>query len=81
MLQVARNLTDAFDGFLLEKRYLILDRDSKYTDAFRDFMTDSGTKIVRVPARSPNLNAHRPPPLPSGTTRSRQRPFDIGIRS
>ena len=58
MLQVARNLTDAFDGFLLEKRYLILDRDGKYTEEFRDFLTDSGTNIVRLPARSPNLNAY-----------------------
>jgi putative transposase len=58
MLQVARNLTDAFDGFLLEKRYLILDRDGKYTEEFRDFLTNSGTNIVRLPARSPNLNAY-----------------------
>ncbi len=58
MLQIARNLTDAFDGFLLEKRYLILDRDGKYTLAFRDFLTDAGTNIVRLPARSPNLNAY-----------------------
>ena len=28
MLQAGRGLTDAFDGFLLEKRYLLLDRDS-----------------------------------------------------
>ncbi len=58
MMQVARNLTDAFDGFLLGKRYLILDRDSKYTDDFRKFLADSGTNIVRLPARSPNLNAY-----------------------
>ncbi len=58
MLQVARNLTDVFDGFLLEKRYLILDRDGKYTEEFRDFLTDFGTNIVRLPARSPNLNAY-----------------------
>ena len=58
MLQVARNLTDAFDGFLLEMRYLILDRDGKYTEGFRDFLTDSGTNIMRLPARSPNLNAY-----------------------
>ena len=56
-LQVARNLTDAFEGFLLGKRYLILDRDGKYTEEFRDFLTDAGTNIVRLPARSPNLNA------------------------
>ena len=58
MLQMARNLTDAFDGFLLEKRYLILDRDGKYTKEFRTFLTDSGTNIVRLPVRSPNLNAY-----------------------
>ncbi len=57
MLKVARNLTDAFDGFLLGKQYLILDRDGKYTEEFRDFLTDAGTNIVRLPARSPNLNA------------------------
>ena len=57
MLQVARNLTDACDGFLLDKRYLILDRDGKYTEEFRDFLTDAGTNVVRFPARSPNLNA------------------------
>jgi putative transposase len=58
MLQVARNLTDAVDGFLLGKRYLILDRDGKYTQEFRDFLTHAGTNIVRLPARSPNLNAY-----------------------
>ena len=58
MMQVARNLTDAFDGFLLRKRYLILDRDAKYTEEFRTYLTDSGTKMVRLPASSPNLNAY-----------------------
>ncbi len=58
MLQIARNLTDALDGFLLDKRYLILDRDQKYTEDFRGFLTDAGTNIVRLPPRSPNLNAY-----------------------
>ena len=30
MLQVGRNLTDPIDGFLAGKRFVILDRDSKY---------------------------------------------------
>jgi hypothetical protein len=34
MLQVARNLTDAVDGFLVGKRYLIMDRDPLFTHAF-----------------------------------------------
>ncbi|MGE0711659.1 MAG: hypothetical protein AB7N76_03920 [Planctomycetota bacterium] len=35
MQQIARNLTDPVDGFLRGKRYLILDRDPLYTEAFR----------------------------------------------
>jgi transposase InsO family protein len=58
MKQVARNLTDPVDGFLLGKGYLVLDRDGKYTPEFRDFLTDSGTNMVRLPTRSPNLNAY-----------------------
>src|SRR2546428_10592412 len=37
MLQMARELTDAVDGILLGKRYLILDRGTKYCLAFRNF--------------------------------------------
>jgi hypothetical protein len=32
MTQIARNITDADDGFIRGTRYLILDRDSKYSD-------------------------------------------------
>jgi transposase InsO family protein len=58
ILQVGRGLTDAFDGFLLDKRFLILDRDTKFTDEFRELLVGSGTNVVRLPARSPNLNAY-----------------------
>ena len=57
MMQIARNLTDFDDGFLRGKRYLILDRDTKYSDAFRSFLVRDGIKIIRLPPRSPNLNA------------------------
>ena len=57
MLQMARNLLDAEDGFLRGKRYLIMDRDPLYTAAFRRTMKGAGVKVVRLPARSPNLNA------------------------
>ena len=58
MKQVARNLTDAEDGFLRRMRYLVLDRDPVYTAAFRKMLGVSGVKVLRLPARSPNLNAH-----------------------
>jgi putative transposase len=56
MVQMARNLTDAFDGFLIGKRYLIHDRDPLFTKAFLDTLGAAGVKSVRLPARSPNLN-------------------------
>jgi putative transposase len=58
MTQVARNLTDADEGFLRGGQYLILDRDPLYTAAFRDVLRTSGVKPLLLPARSPNLNAY-----------------------
>jgi transposase InsO family protein len=57
MEQTARNLVDAVDGFLVGKRYVLIDRDPLYTEAFRRILGQGGVKAVRLPARSPNLNA------------------------
>ena len=57
MTQMVRNLTDPHDGFLRDAQYMILDRDPLYTAAFRNLLRDSGVTLVRLPARSPNLNA------------------------
>jgi transposase InsO family protein len=57
MKQVVRNLTDVEDGFLLNKAFLIMDRDTKYTEDFRDFLDREGVKPVRCPVRAPNCNA------------------------
>ena len=58
MKQVGRNLTDSDDGFLAGTRYVLMDRDAKFSAAFRSILADSGVKAVRLPARSPNLNSH-----------------------
>jgi putative transposase len=58
MMQVGRNLTDPLDGFLRHKRYLLMDRDSKHCQAFRDMVEQAGPRCVRLPPRSPNLSAH-----------------------
>ena len=58
MEQMARNLLDAGDGFLLGKRYLILDRDPLYTREFRAAMKQGGVQLLRLPPSSPNLNAY-----------------------
>ena len=52
MQQVARNLTDVSDGFLLNSRYLIMDRDTKYTEEFRDYLDREGVKPVRCSVRA-----------------------------
>ena len=58
MKQLARNLSDAEDVFLGGISYLILDRDPLYTAAFRGMLDDCAVKCLRLPARSPNLNAY-----------------------
>ena len=57
MTQVARNVTMADVGFLSSSRYLIHDRDSKFCESFRDTIEGVGVTSVRLPARSPDLNA------------------------
>ena len=58
MMQIARNLTDAEDGFLWGKRYVLLDRDGKFSPAFQGILKSVDVNPVPLPARSPNLNAH-----------------------
>ncbi|QDU92356.1 integrase core domain-containing protein [Lignipirellula cremea] len=56
MTQIARNLTD-YEGFLLGKRYLLMDRDTKFSLAFRHILKREGVEPLLLPPRSPNLNA------------------------
>ena len=55
--QIGRNFTDPVDGFLREKRFCLIDRDAKFTAAFRRILAGAGIEPVRLPPRSPNLNA------------------------
>ena len=57
MSQVARNVTMAEAGFLNGCRYLLHDRDSKFSCGFEQVLSAAGVEPVRLPARSPNLNA------------------------
>jgi transposase InsO family protein len=58
MSQVGRRATDAVDGVLNGKRFLIHDRDPLLTAEFEHILTSVGIKCVKLPPRSPNLNAH-----------------------
>ena len=58
MKQIARNLTDPFEGFLKDSKYVLMDRDTNFSSAFRTTLDEAKVKPVRLPAKSPNLNAH-----------------------
>ena len=57
MTQMARNATDETSGYLRQHRYVLHDRDTKFCAEFRGVLTAGGVKCVRLPARSPDLNA------------------------
>jgi transposase InsO family protein len=58
MEQAARNLTDPVDGFLKDCHLLIHDRSPVFTDSFRTILKGAGVEPLRLPPRSPNLNAY-----------------------
>ncbi|MGY8750377.1 MAG: integrase core domain-containing protein, partial [Pirellulales bacterium] len=39
-------------------RYLIMDRDTKFYESFRSLLSNEDVEPVRLPPRSPNMNAH-----------------------
>jgi transposase InsO family protein len=58
MTQMARNLTMEEWGFLTPDQQVIHDRDTKFCSAFRETIKAAGVRLVKLPPRSPNLNAH-----------------------
>ena len=58
MQQIARNLTDVDGDWLNGCRYLIHDRDPLFAELFRALLGSAGVTTVKLPARSPNLNAY-----------------------
>ncbi len=58
MEQMARNLTDTVDGFLRTARHLIHDRDPLFTRVFGEILQSGGVQPIRLPPKSPNLNAY-----------------------
>jgi transposase InsO family protein len=57
MQQVARNLTDHVDGFLRNKRFFVVDRDSKFDALFRSILNAAGVHALQTARRAPNMNA------------------------
>jgi len=57
MTQMARNAVDDTSGGLRQCRYVLHDRDAKFCAAFDDVLASDGIRCLRLPPRSPNLNA------------------------
>jgi putative transposase len=58
MMQQARNLLVDLDERSQRPRFLIADRDAKFSRAFDAIFHDEGMKVTGTPIRSPNANAH-----------------------
>ena len=56
--QVARNMTDPWDGFLLGEKYLICDRDSLFTMDVEQIFKERGIKMKRITAGAPSMNCY-----------------------
>ena len=57
MEHLARTLTDPVEGCLRTAAHLIHDRDPLYTRVFGEILTGGGVQPIRLPPKSPNLNA------------------------
>src|SRR5215510_9320395 len=55
MQQMARNVTMEGCGILRDCRYLLHDRDTKYTQSFRAIIASGQVEPLTLPARCPNL--------------------------
>jgi transposase InsO family protein len=56
MKQIARNLTVA-DGPMADARFLLHDRDTKFSEGFDAILNAAGVQPIKLPPQSPNLNA------------------------
>ena len=55
--QIARNMCDMWDGFLLGKQYLIHDRDATFTKRFDVVFESIGIEVKKLPPFMPMMNS------------------------
>ena len=58
MKQIARNLTDPIDGFLKNKKFLVHDWDTLFTEDFKSILRAGGVKCVKTTVASPNMTPY-----------------------
>ena len=57
-MQQARNLAWKLQGDILKARFLLRDRDSKFTISFDEVFKSEGVEVIRLPFRAPRANAY-----------------------
>jgi putative transposase len=57
-LGLLRGLIGSPDTVFSNDRYLLVDRDPLYTEAFRRLLRDEGVDVKRMPPKSPDLRPH-----------------------
>jgi hypothetical protein len=57
MEQMARNAVDEASGHLRQHRYVLHDRDTKFSASFKAMLATGNVHCLALPPRSPNLNA------------------------
>jgi len=57
MQRVARTLVDPVDGFLRQKKFFVIDRDSKFDARFREVLRASSLEVLLTAFQAPNMNA------------------------
>jgi putative transposase len=56
--QQARNLLMRLDDQGIRPRYLVRDRDSKFTRDFDEVFRSEGIRVIKAPVRAPKARAH-----------------------
>jgi putative transposase len=56
--QQARNLLMTLDDENVRPRFLIRDRDSKFTRDFDEIFRSQGTRVIKAPVQAPKARAH-----------------------
>jgi transposase InsO family protein len=57
VVQQARNLTSDLQGRSRAAKFLIRDRDTKFTSGFDEVFRTEGISVIKTPVRSPRANA------------------------
>ena len=58
VVQQARNLAWKLQDGALKARFMIHDRDSRFTIGFDEVLKTEGVEVIRLPFRAPRANAH-----------------------